>query len=139
MSQRILLVEDDERLSARFELALAEAGHWVVRARSGLEALSRLTPKAPPVDLVITEIGMGAGPSGWQVGRRARARRPDMPVIYMAEAGGGAALPKDVPLGVLLARPFPISQLVEMAGHLLAAQAGDRMRGPGRFLRFARG
>lgn len=126
MSHRILLVESDDHLGALLEPALAEAGHWVVRARTGLEALSRLAARAPPVDLVVTEIGLGEGPDGWQVAQRARARWPDLPLIYIAGARGEARLPRHAPLGVLLLRPFPVTALVDMAGHLLAASAEAR-------------
>ncbi len=126
MSHRILLVENDDHFAALFEPALADAGHWVIRVRSGLEALSKLGVRAPPVDLVVTEIALGEGPDGWQVAQRARARSPDLPVIYLAGQRGDARLPRHAPLGVLLLRPFPIGQLVEMAGHLLTARAEAR-------------
>jgi DNA-binding response OmpR family regulator len=126
MSHRILLVENDDRLCGLFEPALAEAGHWVVRVRTGLEALSRLTPKAPPVDLVVTEVDLGGGPDGWQVARRARLRWPGLPVIYLAKAPSDERLPQQVPLGALLPRPFPLNQLVEMARHLMVARAEAR-------------
>jgi DNA-binding response OmpR family regulator len=120
---RILLVENDDNLSALFETALADAGHWVTRVRSGHEAMAKLGVRAPPVDLVITEVSLGEGRDGWQVARRARARSLDLPVIYIASGRSETRLPRDAPLGVLLLRPFPIAQLVEMAGHLLTARA----------------
>ena len=121
MVERVLLVEDDELLSVLFELALSEAGYQVVRARNGAEAMAKLSA-SPSVDLVVTDVCLGDGPDGWQVARRARARRPDMPVIYMTGGGVDGWLPQNVPMGVLLLKPFPIDQLVEMAGHLLGAQ-----------------
>lgn len=138
MVERVLLVEDDELLGVLFELALAEAGYLVVRARNAAEALSTLAA-TPPIDLVVTDINLGDGPDGWQVARRARARSPDMPVIYMTGARGDEWRPQHVPLGVLLLKPFPIDQLLEMVGHLLAAHAeggGARSRSD---LRFASG
>ena len=121
MVERVLLVEDDELLSVLFELALSEAGYQVVRARNGAEAMAKLSA-SPSVDLVVTDVCLGDGPDGWQVARRARARSPDMPVIYMTGARGDEWRPQHVPMGVLLLKPFPIDQLVEMAGHLLGAQ-----------------
>lgn len=138
MVERVLLVEDDELLGVLFELALAEAGYLVVRARNAAEALSTLAA-TPPIDLVVTDINLGDGQDGWQVARRARARSPDMPVIYMTGARGDEWRPQHVPLGVLLLKPFPIDQLLEMVGHLLAAHAeggGARSRSD---LRFASG
>jgi DNA-binding response OmpR family regulator len=121
MVERVLLVEDDELLGVLFELALCEAGYLVTRARTGAAAMAMLLA-ATPVDLVVTDIGLGDGPDGWQVARRARARNPDMPVIYMTGARADEWMPQHVPLGVLLLKPFPIDQLVEMVGHLVSAR-----------------
>jgi len=129
MVDRVLLVENDELLGVLFELALIEAGHQVSRARSGAEALAKLD-ETPAADLVVTDINLGEGPNGWQVARRARARSPQMPILYMTGARPDEWLPQHVPLGVLLLKPFPINQLVEMAGSLLAArhEPGGRQR-----------
>ncbi|MGZ3313267.1 MAG: response regulator [Caulobacteraceae bacterium] len=123
MVERVLLVEHDELLAVLFELALREAGYDVTRVRSGAEAISRLTPDGASIDLVVTDIGFRDGPDGWQVARRARAVRPDMPVIYMTGARADEWRPQHVPLGVLLLKPFPVQQLVEIVGALLAAKA----------------
>lgn len=122
MAERVLLVEDDELLGVLFELALAEAGYLVARARNGTEAMATLAA-APPIDLLVTDIGLGDGPDGWQVARRARARAPDMPVIYMTGARGDEWRPQHVPMGVLLLKPFSMDQFVEMAGSLMAVRA----------------
>jgi DNA-binding response OmpR family regulator len=122
MVESVLLVEDDELLGVLFELALAEAGYLVTRASHGADALAVLA-SASSIDLLVTDIALGDGPDGWQVARRARARSPDMPVIYMTGGRGDEWRPQHVPMGVLLLKPFPIDQLVDMAGRLLAAQA----------------
>jgi two-component system, cell cycle response regulator CpdR len=122
MVESVLLVEDDELLGVLFELALAEAGYLVTRASNGAEALATLAA-ASSVDLLVTDISLGDGPDGWQVARRARARSADMPVIYMTGGRGDEWRPQHVPMGVLLLKPFPIDQLVEMAGQLLAVRA----------------
>jgi DNA-binding response OmpR family regulator len=129
MVERVLLVENDELLGVLFELALCEAGYAVVRARDGAEAMAVLSA-APPISVLVTDIGLGDGPDGWQVARRARARSPEMPVIYMTGGRADEWLPQHVPLGVLLLKPFPIDQLVELVGRQIAAHAetGGRQR-----------
>jgi DNA-binding response OmpR family regulator len=121
MVERVLLVEDDELLGVLFELALVEAGYLVARARNGAEAMATLAAAAP-IDVLVTDISLGDGPDGWQVARRARARSPNMPVIYMTGGRGDEWRPQHVPMGVLLLKPFPIDQLLEMVGHLLSVQ-----------------
>ena len=55
-----------------------------------------------------------------------------MASLALIVAGGiylSAHLPQHVPLGVLMLKPFPMDQLVEMVGHLLTARAeADGMR-----------
>jgi DNA-binding response OmpR family regulator len=121
MADKVLLVENDELLGILFELALCEAGYEVARTANGADALVKLDATSP-VDLLVTDIGLGDGPNGWQVARRARARCPEMPVIYMTGARADEWRPQSVPMGVLLLKPFPIDQLVEMVGQLLAAR-----------------
>ena len=121
MPDRVLLVEGDELLGVLFELALVEAGFVVTRARNGWEALSKLGEEAPPVDALITDVAFSDGPDGWQVARRARAKAEGMPVIYMTNGRGDEWAPQHVPMGVLLLKPFPVAQLVEMAGQMISA------------------
>jgi DNA-binding response OmpR family regulator len=124
MTQRVLLVEDDEFLGVLFELALSDAGYTVARARSGMEALSKLAAEAPRVDVVVTDINLGEGPDGWQVARRARARQAGMPVVYMTGAAADDWAPQHVPYGVLLLKPFEVEQLVKTVGELVGSPAG---------------
>ena len=43
MTERVLLVEDDELLGVLFELALCEAGYSVVRTHNGADAMVALS------------------------------------------------------------------------------------------------
>ena len=56
--ERILLVEDDERVREICRQALASAGYEVVWAADGVEALERLQELAGAVDLLITDMVM---------------------------------------------------------------------------------
>ena len=53
--------------------------------------------------------------------RRARARAGGLPVIYMTGGRADEWAPQHVPLGVLLLKPFPVAQLVQMLGEMLSA------------------
>jgi DNA-binding NtrC family response regulator len=128
MPDRVLLVEGDELLGILFELALVDAGYAVTRVSNGREALSKLAEGAPPVDAVITDVTFKSGPDGWQVARRARARCEGLPVIYMTGGRGDEWAPQHVPMGVLLLKPFQVSQMVEMVGHMIAANREGRRR-----------
>src|ERR1700712_496693 len=81
---RLLLVEDDVALRETLGDALDDIGFDVVVACSGAQALAALDAGAAEFKEVITDIDLGAGPDGWDVGRRARERVDDMPVVYIS-------------------------------------------------------
>jgi DNA-binding response OmpR family regulator len=128
MPDRVLLVEKDDLLAVLFELALVDAGFRVTRARHGWDAMSRLA-QTPQIDALITDVSLSEGPDGWKVARRARARFEGLPVIYMTGGRADEWAPQHVPMGVLLLKPFPVTQMVEIVGHMLAARReGQRCR-----------
>lgn len=57
LTKNILVVEDDETTLSYLNLILKKAGHHVTLARSGREALSKLT-KEPNIDTVIIDYVM---------------------------------------------------------------------------------
>jgi CheY-like chemotaxis protein len=63
-------------------------GHTVVTASSGEEALARLA--AEPFDLVLSDVGMGAGMNGWDLAARVRERHPGLPLVLAT--GWGAQI-----------------------------------------------
>jgi two-component system response regulator FlrC len=62
--------------------------HAVKTARSAEEALDRLA--AEPFDLVISDLGMGSGLSGWDLAARVREQWPN--VRFVLATGWGAAI-----------------------------------------------
>jgi CheY-like chemotaxis protein len=70
------------------ERMLRPRHHTVVVAHSGEEALERLA--AEPFDVLVSDLGMGAGMNGWQLVERARRSCPDLRIVLAT--GWGAAL-----------------------------------------------
>src|SRR5207302_4549564 len=68
---RVLVVEDEEQLARMASLLLTQRGHHVVVAASGEAALERL--RQEQFDLVISDLGLGAGKNGWDVAAEVRA------------------------------------------------------------------
>jgi CheY-like chemotaxis protein len=77
---RVLLVEDDVAIRGVYAKVLASAGHTVVTAGNGLEAVERLDEGA--FDAVVSDITM-PGMSGMALLRAIRARDPSIPVILI--------------------------------------------------------
>ncbi|HEV2360952.1 MAG TPA: response regulator transcription factor [Acidimicrobiales bacterium] len=83
MANRILLVEDDERIRASMRLALEDEGYEVAEAGSGEEALElfRSSSAAQPYDLLIVDI-MLPGMDGFECTRELR-RHSAVPIVVV--------------------------------------------------------
>jgi CheY-like chemotaxis protein len=90
---KVLLVEDNEHVREFAATLLEDLGHRVVQADEAESALSILARE--PVDILFSDVVM-PGMSGVELARRARAHRPELPVLlasgYSDEiiAGAGA-------------------------------------------------
>ena len=110
---RILLVEDDEPLSAALSSSLRGANYVVDCVYRGKEALAMLT--AEQTDIVILDLGL-PDMDGLEVLRQIRQKVKDMPVIILTardkvtdkilglDAGADDYLPKPFDMDELFAR-----------------------------------
>lgn len=78
----VLIVDDDDALRERAAAIVADAGHRVVTAKNGMDAI-RKAVQSPP-DLIVSDVNMPAL-DGWQFIRLVRARKAlaDVPVIFL--------------------------------------------------------
>jgi CheY-like chemotaxis protein len=115
----VLLVEDNDQVREFAESLLADLDYRVVSAPSAEVALQELADA--DVDLLFTDVMM-PGMSGVELAERARALRPELPVLlasgYSAEMSSGSARAFET-----LAKPYGAATL----GAALAA-ARARMR-----------
>jgi signal transduction histidine kinase len=80
--QIVLVVDDDRAVREVTTGTLADLGYRVIEAGSGREALQRLAQMDGAVDLMLVDFAMPEM-NGVEVARRARALRPDLPVIFV--------------------------------------------------------
>ena len=83
----ILLIDDDPSVLEMVQSALAHYGmevHGYPDAAQALELLQN--PKAPPFDLVISDINM-EGMDGFEVVHKVKASHPHLPVVLMTAHG----------------------------------------------------
>jgi len=119
-SETILVVEDDPRVRAVTVRALRAAGHRVLVAGNGAEALGIAEGNGGILHLVVTDVVM-PGMSGPAVVDALRARRPGLPALFVS------GYPREVIArrGVLdtgiefLAKPFTPSALVARVRSIL--------------------
>jgi DNA-binding response OmpR family regulator len=115
----ILLVEDDQALQAVLETALSDEGFEVVTADSGAAGMEALASSESQFQAVVTDIQLGKGPRGWDIGHRAREVTPGIPVIYMTGNSAHEWTVQGVPESVMLQKPFVMAQLVTALTTLL--------------------
>jgi PAS domain S-box-containing protein len=81
-SETILVVEDDPDVRAYLLEMLRELKYRVIPANSAQAALHVLVEENKRIDLLLTDVIM-PGLNGRELGRRAQALRPALPVLYM--------------------------------------------------------
>jgi DNA-binding response OmpR family regulator len=82
MTHRILIVEDDFLVRLTLSEALVSDGFDVVEAETAEEALQMLQSD-PTIGLLMTDMQLGGGLNGQELAIATRARRADLPVIFM--------------------------------------------------------
>jgi len=74
---------------------------------------------------LVTDIRLGAGPSGWDLARHARQTRPDLPVIYMTGDSAADWPVQGVPRSQVVQKPFAVSQIVTALSTILTEADTD--------------
>lgn len=108
---RVLIVDDEVRLSRHVVSALTEAGHDPVAIYDGETALGETA--AVPYDLVILDVGL-PGIDGFEVLRRLRARQVTSRVLMLTARGEVNDRVTGLQLGAddYLAKPFAMQELL---------------------------
>ncbi|MDE2148063.1 MAG: PAS domain S-box protein [Burkholderiales bacterium] len=109
---RVLLVEDEAEVRAVVRSHLQALGCEVSECAQAEQALARLA-QAPGPDLLLSDVALGAGLRGTELARRARSRRPALPVLLMSGFSSDMLGGDDPPPATLelLRKPFDREQL----------------------------
>ncbi|HET7727986.1 MAG TPA: ATP-binding protein [Candidatus Limnocylindrales bacterium] len=117
---RILLVDDEPAVRALAAAVLRRAGHEVVPAASGDEALRVLAEMPVRPGLLLTDVMM-PGLTGPELAARVRVTDPGMPVLFMSGYAEDA-IDLGEPLGGdgFVAKPFDPATLLQTVAKTLA-------------------
>ena len=115
---RVLVADDEEAVRSVFAKILRMAGHEVVEAIDGAEALRVCSEEHP--DLVITDLLMPEV-SGFEVIEKLRVGCPDTRIIAVAGTGS-ELLDRAQSLGAdrVLSKPFHVQEVLDVVKELLA-------------------
>ncbi len=80
--ETILVVEDEEGVRSLASSMLKRLGYRCLEATSGVHALKIWEDFGNEIDLVLTDVVMPEGISGWELAQRLRQSRPDTRIIF---------------------------------------------------------
>jgi len=113
----VLVVEDDWLVLDMIAVFLAEERFRVLSAPNA-DAAARLL-ETEPVDVLFTDIDLGAGPDGLAVARAARAVRPDLKVVYASGRRLDLRNEATVPDSTFLPKPYRPVQVCALLDRLV--------------------
>jgi DNA-binding response OmpR family regulator len=107
----LLLVEDDRELREVMAGALEADGHRVAEAADGRAALDALAERS--FDLLVLDLGLGAGPDGIEVCRRLRRAGADLHVLVLTARDGEADVVMALEAGAddFVTKPVGVAEL----------------------------
>jgi DNA-binding response OmpR family regulator len=118
--EQVLLVEDELFIAEMIQDALEERGLHVKSAHCDRSAYDLLESEARSFSVLIADINLGPGASGFDIARRARELHAELKVVYIT--GHAAHLQKQGVEGSLMVpKPFYPDELAERVIELLDA------------------
>lgn len=126
---RVLIVDDDRTLASMIEEDLIKTGFDCVRAATDRAAQKALSA-GRPFDALVTDVNLGEGVTGFDLGRFARQHQPNIRIVYMSgEANVQHWMAFGVPSSDYLSKPFALDKLNALLLQALApgrADTGDK-------------
>ena len=117
-SLTVLLVEDEWLLRQALCDELTAAGWTVLEAASGERALEILQA-GEAIDLLVTDIRLNGGVTGWDVAEAGRAANENLPVVYVS--GNFPEETRRVEGSVFLSKPCMVDRLMDICRTFLLA------------------
>jgi len=120
---RALLVEDDARDRQLLTAALEFRGAQVICAATDQDAYDLMATE--DVDLLIADIDLGEGTTGYDVARAFRRRSPTLPVFYVTQIESDPA-PHQVRRSCLIRKGMSVTSIADaILDRLSSGPAGD--------------
>jgi PAS domain S-box-containing protein len=115
-TETILLVEDDEAVRSFTHRLLRSHGYRVQETASGREALERWPDRAAETDLLLTDVVMPGGVTGFDLAERLRAQKPNLKVILMSgysrDGAARRAVSFEGPNNRFIQKPYRVRDLL---------------------------
>jgi DNA-binding response OmpR family regulator len=107
----ILLVDDDRPLREMLTRSFEREGHKVTAVPDGETALDAAAGRS--YDVVLLDVALGAGPTGYDVARMLRSRRDVVPIIMLTALDSEADAVQGLEAGAddYVTKPFGLAEL----------------------------
>lgn len=115
----ILFVDDEELIFEVAKEALEEGGFAVRPAHTAEDAMAALEAGANELSGMITDINLGSATTGWNIARRARELRPDLPIVYTSGFASNEWPAEGVPHSTIISKPYAPAQIVTAISTLI--------------------
>ena len=124
----ILLVDDDRPLREMLTRSFEREGHKVTAVPDGETALDAAAERS--YDVVLLDVALGAGPTGYDVARMLRSRRDVVPIIMLTalDSEADAVLGLEAGADDYVTKPFGLAELRSRIRAVLR-RAGTRAMG----------
>lgn len=119
---RVLIVEDNLAIGRGLKAALEEAGAWVVWAQTDQAAYTVLEAGLDVFDILLLDVDLGVGTTGFDIARFARGRRPDIGIIFSSGSPPDWVSSFGVPNALFVPKPTTQNDLLAA----IALINGDR-------------
>jgi two-component system response regulator MprA len=131
MRERVLVIDDDEKITSMLRRSLAFEGYSVMTANNGTDGLRQMMAAEP--DLIILDVMM-PHMDGWEVCRRVRESGSSVPILMLTARDEVADRVKGLDLGAddYLVKPFALEELLARVRSLLRRSAEKTEAKPNR-------
>ncbi|WP_248930270.1 response regulator transcription factor [Paenibacillus hamazuiensis] len=129
MREKILVIDDDEKIISMLRRTLAFEGYTVFTAHNGVEGLKQILEHDP--DVVVLDVMMPQL-DGWEVCRRIRESGSEVPVLMLTAKDEVSDRVRGLDLGAddYLVKPFALEELLARVRVLLRRRAADKTEKP---------
>jgi CheY-like chemotaxis protein len=113
----VLLVEDDVLISAVIADELRDYGFVVLEASTGGQAIGWLESE-PGIAILFTDINLPGEVGGRELAVRARAMRPDLPIVYASGRYAAFGLDGMVTRSLFVPKPYRPAEVCALLARL---------------------
>ena len=114
---KVLLVEDEVLISGIIADELRDYGFIVHEASTGEQAIGWLKSE-PDIAILFTDINLPGDVDGRELAIRARALRPDLPVVYASGRYAGSGLDGMVTRSLFVPKPYRPAEICTLLARL---------------------